>query len=90
MRAVSVRKLLIWLICLLISSQSGLSVTPAEIDANDQDAKLRAMIEAAPELPFKQTELAIKLWFKCCANLTSFTSAKERNNETKTQKSAPV
>jgi DNA-binding beta-propeller fold protein YncE len=57
----SVRKLLIWLICLLIFAPSGLSVTPAEIDANDQDAKLRAMIEAAPELPLKQAELVIKL-----------------------------
>jgi hypothetical protein len=42
----SLRKLLNWLICLLLFAQSGLSVTPAEIDANNQDAKLRAMIEA--------------------------------------------
>jgi hypothetical protein len=52
---------LIWLICLLIFAQSGLSVTPAEIGANDQDGKLRAMIEAVPELPLEQTELVIKL-----------------------------
>ncbi len=36
MRAMSVRKLLIWLICLLLFAQSDLSVTPAEIDANDR------------------------------------------------------
>jgi 6-bladed beta-propeller protein len=59
MRVMSLR--LIWLICLFLFAQGGLSVTPAEIDANDQDAKLRAMIEAAPELPLEQTELVIKL-----------------------------
>ena len=46
---------------MLTFAQSGLSVTPAEIDANDQDAKLRAMIEVAPRLPLKQTELVIRL-----------------------------
>src|SRR5208283_3126387 len=61
MRAMSVRQLRIRLICLLIFAPSGLSTTPAVIDANDQDAKLRAMIEAAPELPLKQTEFVIKL-----------------------------
>jgi hypothetical protein len=61
MNAMFPRKRLIGLICLLLFAQSGLSVTPVEIDANDQDAKLREMIEAAPELPLKQTEFAIKL-----------------------------
>jgi hypothetical protein len=54
MRAMSLR--LIWLMFLLLFAQSGLSVTPAEIDANDQDAKLRAMIEAAQELPLKHVK----------------------------------
>jgi hypothetical protein len=61
MNAMFPRKRLVGLICLLLFAQSGLSVTPAEIEANDQDAKLRAMIEAAPELPLQQTELVIGL-----------------------------
>jgi hypothetical protein len=60
MNAMFPRKRLIGLICLLLFAQSGLSVTPVEIDANDQDAKFRAVIEAAPELPLKPTELVIK------------------------------
>jgi hypothetical protein len=54
-------KRLIGLICLLVFAQSGLSVTPAAIDGNDQDARLRVLIEASPQLPLKQTELVIKL-----------------------------
>ncbi|HMD18248.1 MAG TPA: 6-bladed beta-propeller [Terriglobales bacterium] len=56
------RKLLIGLICLPLFAQGGPTLAPAEIQAGDQDAaKLRAMIEAAPKLPLEQTDLAVKL-----------------------------
>src|SRR5580765_3338865 len=58
----SLRKLLIGLICLFLFAQRGPTLTPAEIEAGTQAAtKLRAMIEAAPKLPLEQTDLAVKL-----------------------------
>jgi len=58
----SLRKLLIGLICLFLFAQRGPTSTPAEIEAGTQAAtKLRAMIEAAPKLPLEQTDLAVKL-----------------------------
>jgi len=58
----SLRKLLIGLICLFLFAQPGPTLTPAEIEAGTQAAtKLRAMIEAAPKLPLEQTALAVKL-----------------------------
>jgi sugar lactone lactonase YvrE len=56
------KSLLIGLICAPLYAQSGPTLTPAEIEAKAQAAaKLRAMIEAAPKLPFVQTDLIIKL-----------------------------
>jgi hypothetical protein len=42
-------------------AQSTPTSTSAEIEARDQGAKLRALIEAAPKLSFAQTDLVIKL-----------------------------
>ncbi len=55
------RKLLIGLLCLPLFAQSTPTSTSAEIEARDQGAKLRALIEAAPKLSFAQTDLVIKL-----------------------------
>src|SRR5271154_377283 len=55
------RKLLIGLFCLPLFAQSGPASTPAEIDAAQAAARLRAMIEAAPKLPLEETDLVVKL-----------------------------
>jgi len=58
----SLRKLLIKLICLPLFAQGALVLTTAEIEAQVQDStKLRAIIEAAPKLPLEQTDLVVKL-----------------------------
>ena len=60
--AMSLRKLLIKLICLPLFAQGALVLTTAEIEAQVQDStKLRAIIEAAPKLPLEQTDLVVKL-----------------------------
>jgi sugar lactone lactonase YvrE len=55
------RNLLIRLICLPLFAQSGLTLPPTDTGARAQDAKLRAMIEAAPKLTLEQTDLVVKL-----------------------------
>jgi len=58
-----VRKSFIRFVCLLLfAPQSGTSVAPAETEARDNGAaKLRALIEASPQLQLEQADLAIKL-----------------------------
>src|ERR1700691_485710 len=55
------RKLLIALICLPFFAQHGSALTPAEIEAAQAAARLRAMIETAPKLLLEETNLVVKL-----------------------------
>jgi hypothetical protein len=60
--AMSLRKLLIGLLCLPLFGRVGPILTPAEAKAKDNSSdKLRAFIEASPKLPLQQTDLLIKL-----------------------------
>jgi hypothetical protein len=51
----------IGLFCLLLFAQVGPTLSPAETEARDDAANLRALIEASPKLQLEQTDLAIKL-----------------------------
>jgi len=60
--AMSLRKLLIGLLCFPLFARVGPTLTPAETEARDNRSdKLRALIEASPKLPLQQTDLLIKL-----------------------------
>src|ERR1700721_2263611 len=60
--AMSLRKLLIGLLCFPLFARVGPTLTPAETEARDNlSDKLRALIEASPKLPLQQTDLLIKL-----------------------------